>query len=188
MTQEELSKLQRYIGKRAQGQTDEQVIAHIDKIDNKTPLSNEEWEKLLYPACANADIPILKYVLCKLENINNIQEFMIHTVGSQERRYEFILKRIEVLKILMGYIAHEDKKMVLSETLLTASWYGEFGVVKFLIENGADIRYKNEQDKNAFDYAKTYGERFKDDRLYTYLQPYYEEGIELGDAKIYYGV
>ncbi|MBU3103949.1 ankyrin repeat domain-containing protein [Clostridium gasigenes] len=188
MTDEELKKLQRYIGKRSQGQTDEQVIEHIEKLNSKTPLKIEQWESLLYPTCANSDLVILIYILNKLVKIDNIQEYMIHTVRSQEKRYEYILKRIEVLKILIPYIKENNKKSILSETLLTASWYGELGIVKFLIDNGADIRYKDKENRDSFEYAKIYNQRFNDDILYNYLKYYYELGGKLDDIKVYYGV
>ncbi len=59
MTSDELNKLQRYIGKRPQGQSKEQVVAHIERIDKKTPLSEVEWCKLFFPVCANGDIAML---------------------------------------------------------------------------------------------------------------------------------
>ena len=42
MTNEELNKLQYYIGKRQQGQTDEQIIAHIENTNKQTPLTDED--------------------------------------------------------------------------------------------------------------------------------------------------
>ena len=49
MSEQELRKLQIYISKRSKGQTDEQVINHITKINNKTPLTQEEWHELIFP-------------------------------------------------------------------------------------------------------------------------------------------
>lgn len=46
MSEQELKDLQIYIGKRNQNQTDEQVIDHIKKINDETPLTQEEWHKL----------------------------------------------------------------------------------------------------------------------------------------------
>lgn len=42
MSEQELKNLQIYIGKRNQNQTDEQVIDHIKKINDETPLTQEE--------------------------------------------------------------------------------------------------------------------------------------------------
>ena len=41
MSEQELRNLQIYISKRNQGQTDEQVINHITKINSKTPLTQD---------------------------------------------------------------------------------------------------------------------------------------------------
>ena len=38
----ELRKLQIYIGKRNESQTDEQVIKHIDEVNTSTPLTDDE--------------------------------------------------------------------------------------------------------------------------------------------------
>ena len=73
MSEQELRNLQIYISKRNQGQTDEQVINHITKINSKTPLTHEEWHKLIFPSCNNGYVEILRFIL------NNIQ-YMLHTV------------------------------------------------------------------------------------------------------------
>lgn len=58
MSEQELRKLQIYISKRSKGQTDEQVINHITKINNKTPLTQEEWHELIFRVVIMA---MLKY-------------------------------------------------------------------------------------------------------------------------------
>ena len=66
---------------------------------------------------------------------------MIHTVyGRNENINE---QRVEVLKELIKYLK-ENKKDCLNETMISAGWFGETKIVKFLIENGADIDYKNQ--------------------------------------------
>lgn len=44
MSEQELKNLQIYIGKSNQNQTDEQVINHINEINNKTHLTEDEWK------------------------------------------------------------------------------------------------------------------------------------------------
>lgn len=80
MSEQELRNLQIYIGKRTQGQTDEQVIEHIKKINNNTPLTQKEWHKLIFPSCNNGYVEILKFVLSHIKSLNNLREYMIHTV------------------------------------------------------------------------------------------------------------
>ncbi len=58
MSEQELRKLQIYIGKRNQKQTDEQVIDYIKKINDVTPLTQEEWHKLIFPSCNNGYVEI----------------------------------------------------------------------------------------------------------------------------------
>ena len=41
---------------KSQNQTDKQVIEHIKNINDKTPLTDEEWHKLIFPCCNNGYI------------------------------------------------------------------------------------------------------------------------------------
>ena len=59
MDKDELRKLQIYIGKRNESQTDEQVIKHIDKVNTSTPLTNDERHRLLYSCCNSGCINVL---------------------------------------------------------------------------------------------------------------------------------
>ena len=43
-----LRKLQIYIDKGNENQTDEQVIKHIDEVNAGTPLTDDEWRELVY--------------------------------------------------------------------------------------------------------------------------------------------
>ena len=108
MSEQELKNLQIYIGKRNQNQTDEQVIDHIKKINDETPLTQEEWHKLIFSSCNNGDVEILKFVLSHIQSLNNVKEYMIHTVyGRNENINE---NRIVVLKEFIKYLT--DKKNV----------------------------------------------------------------------------
>lgn len=166
MSEQELRNLQVYIGKRNQNQTDEQVIEHINKINDKTPLTQEEWHKLIYPSCNNGYVEILKFVLSHIETLNNIKEYMKHTVyGRNERLYE---KRIEVLKEFIKYLT-DDKEECLSETMISAAWFGETEIVKFLIENGADKEYKSKNGLGLSDCSERAEKLFNESSLKEYL-------------------
>ncbi len=141
MSEQELKNLQVYIGKRNQNQTDEQVIEHIKNINDKKPLTEEEWRKLIFPCCNNGYIEILKFVLEHIKTLDNVKEYMIHTV--YVRNENINEQRIEVLKELIKYLK-DNKKDCLNETMISAGWFGETKIVKFLIENGANIDYKNQ--------------------------------------------
>ena len=80
MSEQELRNLQIYISKRNQGQTDEQVINHITKINSNTPLTQEEWHKLIFPSCNNGYVEILRFILNNIQCLNNVKEYMLHTV------------------------------------------------------------------------------------------------------------
>lgn len=190
MTNDDLVKLQRYIVKRNQNQNGEQVIAHIEKVYKKSGLTDEQWERLLSSACYYCayveEYDVFEYILNHVGEPKNISDCIQAVVRTQEKRYYYILKRIAILKKLLPYIKETEKREVLSEALLLAAWYGELGVVKFLIDNGADIRYRGKQGKDAFEFSQTFNERFSDDKLYQYLKPYYENGKPLGAIEPYY--
>ena len=166
MSEQELRNLQVYIGKRNQSQTDEQVIEHIQNINDKKPLTEEEWCKLIFPCCNNGYSEVLKFVLEHIKSLNNVKEYMIHTVyGRNENINEQI---IEVLKELIKYLK-ENKKEYLNETMISAGWFGETKIVKFLIENGASIDYKNQNGLGLLECSERAEKQFKDSSLKEFL-------------------
>lgn len=167
MSEQELKNLQIYIGKRNQNQTDEQVIEHIQKINDKTPLIEEEWHKLIFPSCNNGYVEILKFVLSHIQSLNNIQEYMIHTVYGRNENVN--KKRIEVLKELIKYLT-DNKEECLNETMINAGWFGETEIVKFLIENGANKEYKNKNGLGLLECAERAEKQFKDNSLKLFLK------------------
>ena len=166
MSEQELKNLQIYIGKRNQNQTDKQVIEHIKNINDKTPLTEEEWHKLIIPCCNNGYIEILKFVLGHIKSLNNIKEYMIHTVyGRNENINE---QRIEVLRELMKYLS-DNGKDCLNETMINAGWFGETQIVKFLIDNGANIDYKNQNGLGLLECSERAERQFRDNSLKEFL-------------------
>ena len=166
MTEREIRNLQVYIGKRNQGQTDEQVIDHIEKINRRTPLTQEDWHKLIVPCCNNGDFYVLQYVLQKIDTLNNLLQYMQHTVYG---RNEYLnKKRIDVLRMFMEYLG-DNRTEYLNETMISAAWFGETEIVKFLIENGADKMYQNVQGLNLEKCAERAETQFKDSSLKEFL-------------------
>ncbi len=166
MTEKELRDLQIYIGKRPKNQTDEEVIAHIEKINGKTPLTQEEWYKLLIPCCNNGMTVILKYALEHIDGLTGIKELIIHTVYGRFGNLEE--KRIEVLRELIKYLG-DNKTECLNETMLNAAWFGETEIVKFLLANGADKNYSDKNGLNLQKCAERAEAQFKDSSLLTLL-------------------
>lgn len=166
MTERELRNLQVYIGKRNQGQTDEQVIAHIDKINQKASLTQEEWQKLIFPCCNNGYVTVLKYVLAHITTLYPVLDYMKHTVYG--RNVDIQAERIEVLEILIPYIT-DNKVQCLSETMIHAAWFGETEIVKFLIASGADKAYENAKGLRLNQCAERVERIFHDDSLRCFL-------------------
>lgn len=167
MSEQELRNLQIYIGKRKQSQTDEQVIEHIKKINNDTPLTQEEWHKLIFLSCNNGYVEILKFVLSHIQSLNNLKEYMIHTVyGRNENITE---KRIEVLKEFIKYLT-DNKEDCLNETMINAGWFGETEIVKFLIANGANKDYKNQNSLGLLECSERAEKQFKDSSLKEFVK------------------
>lgn len=117
----------------------------------------------------NGKVEILKFILSHISKLDNVKEYIIHTVyGRYGKTDDFYLSRIEVLKILMNYIS-KDKEEVLNETMLQAAWFGETIIVKFLIENGANKEYKNKEGLGLLECSKRAEEQFNDSSLKEYL-------------------
>lgn len=167
MTEKELRDLQIYIGKRPKNQTDEEVIAHIEKINGKKPLTQMEWHKLLIPCCNNGMTAILKYILGHIESLEGIKELMVHTVYGRFANIEE--KRIEVLRELIKYLG-DNKSECLNETMLNAAWFGETETVKFLIAEGADRGYTDNNGLNLQKCAERAATQFKDTSLFVLLE------------------
>ncbi len=167
MQEKELRNLQVYIGKRAKGQSDEQVIAHINKINNKTPLTQEEWHKLIFPCCNNGYAGILKIILSYIDELKDVSRYIQHTVYG---RCEAVTTgRIEVLKVLIPYIKENNTK-ILSEAMIDAAWFGETEIVKFLIESGANPTFQTENGIDLEKCIQRVEEVFKDNSLREYLK------------------
>ncbi len=167
MSEQELRNLQIYIGKRNESQTDEQVIDYIKKINDVTPLTQEEWHKLILPSCNNGYVEILRFVLSNIHSLNNVKEYMIHTVyGRNEHINE---KRIEVLNEFIKYLT-DNKEECLNETMINAGWFGETEIVKFLIEAGANKEYKNSNGLGLLECSERVEKQFKDNSLKEFLK------------------
>lgn len=162
MSEQELTNLQIYISKRNQSQTDEQVINHITRINNKTPLTQEEWHKLIFPSCNNGYVEILRFILSNIQCLNSVKKYMIHTVYGRNKNINE--ERIEVLKEFMKYLT-DNKEEYLNETMIYAGWFGETKIVKFLIENGADKEYKNQNGLGLLECSERAEKQFKDSSL-----------------------
>ena len=167
MTNEELNKLQYYIGKRQQGQTDEQIIAHIENTNKQTPLTDEEWRKLFFPVCANADLTIFKFLLSKVSQIADVNELMIHTLRFRNPKYE--QEQVEILRILFQFIGEQNRVDILNNALMYAAWFGEFEAAKFLIEAGADIKFVGSNGKSILESSQNAVEKFEDCRVHDYV-------------------
>ena len=91
---------------------------------------------------------------------------MIHTVYGRNEKLN--KQRIEVLKEFIKYLT-DNKEEYLSETMLSAGWFGETEIVKFLIENGANKEYKNKNGLDLLKCADRAEKQFKDRSLKEYL-------------------
>lgn len=122
--------------------------------------------KLIIPRCNNGYIEILKFVLEHIKSLNNIKEYMIHTVyGRNENINE---QRIEVLRELMKYLS-VNRKDCLNEAMINVGWFDETQIVKFLINNGANIDYKNQNGLGLLEFSERAERQFRDNSLKEFL-------------------
>lgn len=164
-----MKNLQAYITKRSLGQSDADVIEYIEKIESREDISQEEWEKLAYPLCANADSAILKYILRKTANISIAKELIVHTLRFRHKSEERQLNQAEIVKTLLSYIDNAEKENVLNEALVYAAWFGEYEALKLLIEEGARFDYVSANGKSVLELSQNAVEKFGDSRGYDYI-------------------
>ena len=110
MNDKTMKNLQTYIGKRSLGQSDAEVIEHIQKVEAKEEISQEEWKKLAYPSCANSDVEILKYIFGKVTDTSMAKELILHTVRFRQKSIEYQLKQAQVEKYFWSILATLKKK------------------------------------------------------------------------------
>lgn len=63
-----------------------------------------------------------------------------------------------------------NKEKCLSEIMISAGWFGETKIVKFLIENGADKEYKTQNGLGLSECAERAERQFNDSTLKEYLK------------------
>lgn len=177
MENKELDKLQRYIYKRPQNQSVQDIIARINKINKEERLNQEEWNKLLIPTCSGMIPELFDWLLNNGAVItDNAIDLAKMIVGSQEIRLEYLWKRIELLDILLIHTEKQYLNDTLGNALLNACWFNNIYVIPYLIDKGADIYFKSLNEKTPYECAKNYGERFTDYSLYNYLNSFINTG------------
>lgn len=177
MDNKELEKLQRYIYKRPQNQSVQDVIAHIEMVNKKANLSQEEWNKLLIPACSGMIPEVFQWLLDNGAVItNNAIVLAEMIVSSQENRLKYLKKRMKLLDILFRHTEERYRSVVLGEALINACWFNNIYIIPFLIRKGADIHFLSSKGKTPYQCAGNYGERFGDYTLYNYLSAYIDTG------------
>ena len=109
----------------------------------------------------------MKFVLEHIKSLDNVKEYMLHTVyGRNENINE---QRIKVLKEFIKYL-RSDKEECLNETMISAGWFGNTEIVKFLIENGANKDYKNQNGLGLLECSERAEKQFKDHSLKEFLK------------------
>jgi len=177
MDHKELEKLQRYIYKRPQNQSVQDIIKRIEKENKKEGLSQAEWNKLLTPSCSGMIPEVFKWLLNNGAKItDNSIDLAKMIVGSKEIRLKYLKKRVELLEILLTHIEEQYLTDTLGYALINACWYNNIYVVPYLIDKGADIYFGSSSGKTPYECAENYGERFSDYTLYTYLKDYIGTG------------
>lgn len=162
MTEHELRKLQIYIGKNSYDQDNDDIIERIEKTNKKTPLTQEEWNALLFPTAYSANAEIMEYLLARITVISNPIEIICHVVDDYNRR--LLQKRLDTLEVLLGAIDKTLLKECLSEALHTAVWCNEMLIAFCLIEKGANLSYIDKYGRdlgNCLDHAEEfYGQSY----------------------------
>ena len=183
----ELEKLQRYIYKRPQNQPTKEVIARIQKMDKKDPLEEKQWDKLLIPTCSNPDTELFVWLI---NNGASLRDSAVYLAGwvvhSQEKRLEYLKRRIDLLRIIFARTDGEVLKNAKNEALVNACWFNNIYVVEYLVKEGADLNFVSSKGRTPLECAENYAERFGDAILYEYLKKHIETGLPLSNSEKFY--
>ena len=169
MNEKTLINLQRYIGKRNRGESDSDVIEYIEKISSKEEITQNEWEKLLFPTCADCALIIFEYILSKLIAIQDPKVLIMHTLRFRKQNNDDEKRQVTIIDKLFGYVSDTDKPQVRNEALVNAVWFGEFEAAQYLIHQGADVSYRS-QGRSMVELSMHAVKAFKDDRVNKMLE------------------
>ena len=136
MDEQELKKLQRYIGKRDKGETTEEIITHIRKMMEGEAWKEETWNQLLIPTCSSGDVVLFRWLLEQGACLKTVMhELPGYVIYSQEKRLEYQKKRdlpylwliaikIDYLNVVgMGQILYGKKQPLVAVVLLVVFWW-----------------------------------------------------------------
>ncbi|MPQ44341.1 hypothetical protein [Clostridium tarantellae] len=186
MNDKEIEKIQRYIYKNSYSKTGEELIQYIKNKNAKVSFTQEEWNKLLIPACSGMLPEVFEWLLNNVAKINeNGFDIVTMIIDSQEFRLEFLKMRIKLLKILLSRIEKKYYTKTINFALMKACWFNNIYVVEFLLKIGANVTFLFDDGKTPYNCAKKYGERFSDYSLYNYIKNYLKEN-DLKDTAIFY--
>ncbi|MDE7431904.1 MAG: hypothetical protein K2N34_08320 [Lachnospiraceae bacterium] len=87
MTEKEFTKLKRFISGRSQDFPIDEAVSHIEKVNRKQKIEQDEYIELLKILCQTLDIDLFKWFLGKeIEFSGNVVELATEIVSSVEKR------------------------------------------------------------------------------------------------------
>ncbi|KAL6636217.1 ankyrin repeat-containing domain protein [Neocallimastix sp. 'constans'] len=136
----------------------ENIVKYL--IENGADINkeNERWETPIFSACLSRNENLIKYLIEQGADLNREDEegetvlSSVYSWGNEK---------------LMKYIIEYDTNIDINEELLKACKNINEDLVKYLIENGADINIKNDDDETPL--SLVYG---KNENLMKYLIEY----------------
>ena len=112
MNAKERNKLQQYIGHCSN--LDEQ-IRYIETVNSVSPLTDEDWYKLYFPACGNCDVSLFKWLQKRGAKINyDAASLLKWTVNRQQYGKDAIMRQLEISKLIIDELA-ENKAQIMGQ-------------------------------------------------------------------------
>ena len=97
MNAKERNKLQQYIGHCSN--LDEQ-IRYIETVNSVSPLTDEDWYKLYFPACGNCDVSLFKWLQKRGAKINydaaSLLKWTVNPTAIWERCHNETIRNIKI--------------------------------------------------------------------------------------------
>jgi len=136
----------------------EEFIKALDSHPELMTFCTEKGENIFLAACILGHFNVAYHLIEKGFNIHQKttegRNAIFYTVLSSVTSNESPLEIIKTLHNL--HIPLDEKDLDNNSPLLLAAHYSSFDVVKFLIENGADINQENEEGQSFLQIFNTY--------------------------------
>ena len=175
MTEKTLKKMMHYLCSNANYDKPNEIKEYIEDKEKKQGITQEEWQTIFEAFCRMGELKLQKWILNNKAQLMEDKEFakkcLFIIIGHFEISLYNVKQMAERLSYLLNYIPDGIKEEILGIAFVTACEYNNIYLIKFLIEQNANMNFKY-KDITGLDASKMYAESMEaygDDTVYQYL-------------------